>query len=938
MRSVFLLLCLLTTAILARSQRNGTVTGTTFDTLSQKAVADVTVTLLSRKDSSLISFSMTDNSGRFTISEIPPGEYRLLFTHVGYHNRSENVTISDSSRRPDLGRIVMNDRTRVLDEVVVRSEAPPVTLVGDTVQYNAGSFKTPPNASVEQLLKKLPGVQVDRDGNIKAQGESVKRVLVDGKEFFGKDPKMATKNLPADAIDKVQVYDRASDQSQLTGFDDGNSEKTINLKLKQDKKKGSFGKITAGAGTDSRKEGRFNVNSFKGARQMSVIGMGNNTNAEAFSFMDMMNFTGELSRMMRGGNGNVNISISDNSPMAGMLGGNNRGIRTIWGGGINYNNIIGTKVDLTSNYFYNNYNPKVSSNNLRQYLLPDSSYFYNSNTVTDNSTGSHRLNLGIDYIIDSFHSIKWNPSIGYQNGKNRSTSDYLQYGLDGRVSNSGYNNTETDNNSFSWANDLLLRKKFRRKGRTLSLNLQTTLNDASSKGSQESVNEFFNSAGTRFRVDSIDQRISNNNNLMGYTTRLVYTEPLFRRSLMEFSVGNSYANSNSEKITYDYDNGSGKYDELNDSLSNDFKNKYSYVNAGFRIRSQQRKYNYSIGLSWQQSALDGQVVSGIKDTIIGKTFHNLLPNARFQFNFSRYKNFTLNYQTSTNQPTVDQLQPVPDISNRLYIREGNPDLVQELTHSVRLNYTGINPFRNRNLFIFLNLSRTDNKIVNSDSLFSDGVRKTRPVNTDGVYNINGDINTGLPARFLKGRFEFGANVFYNRGRQFFNGLPNTIGMLTIGPRVSIESTPHEKINLMFTARGNINRTSYSLQPALNNRFFSQEYELNVDWELPAGFFLSTEFQYTVNNQLSSGFNTKVPLWGASISKQMLRWKRGELKLRVNDILNRNVGVSRNSNQNYIEDVRVNTLRRFAILSFTYSLSKTGAGQGPTSGGMRIITR
>lgn len=936
MRSCILLFLSLLAFMSVQSQRNGSVSGQALDTLAGKAVPDVTVTLLLKKDSSLISFSMTDNNGRFTIGEIPPGEYKLLFTHVGYHSRTQWLSINDTLKKVDLGRVVMNDRTQVLDEVVVRSEAPPVTLVGDTVQYNAGSFKTAPNASVEQLLKKLPGVQVDREGNIKAQGENVRRVLVDGKEFFGNDPKMATKNLPADAIDKVQVYDRKSDQSQLTGFDDGNSEKTINLKLKEDKKKGSFGKVMAGAGTDNRWEGRFNVNSFKGARQMSVIGMGNNTNAEGFSFMDMMNFTGELSRMMRGGGGNINISVSENDPMAALLGNNNRGIRTIWGGGVNYNNIIGTKAELTSNYFYNQFNPRVNTDRQRQYLLPDSSYLYNSSSLTDNRTASHRVNLGIDYYIDTFHSLKWNPTVGFQDGRNKSTSQYEQMGSDGRLSNAGYNETSSDNRSFNWNNDLLFRKKFRRKGRTLSLSLQTTLNDASAKAEQQSVNQFYDPFGTRYRVDSIDQQSRNNSDLMGYTGKIVYTEPLFRRSLMEFSLGNSFTKSTSEKIAYDYNGGNGKYDQLNDSLSNDFENKYSYTNAGFRIRTQQRKYNYSVGLTWQRSSLDGTVLSGIKDTTIGKTFYNLLPNARFQYNFTRYKNMTVNYQTTTNQPSARQLQPVPDISNPLSIYEGNPDLKQEVSHGVRLNYTGINPFRNRNLFVFVNLTRTDNKIVNSDSVFSNGVRKSRPVNTNAVYNINGDINTGQPARFLKGRFEVGASIFYNRGRQFINGQANSIGLLSVGPRLSLDMDPHEKLNLRLTARGNINSTRYSLQSALNNQFFSQEYELGIDWQLPAGFFFSTDFQYTVNNQLSSGFNTQVPLWGLSISKQMLKWNRGELKLRINDMLNRNVGVSRNSNQNYIEDTRVNTLRRFALLSFTYSLSKTGGAQGGNS--TRIIMR
>ena len=291
---------------IASAQKNGTIKGIAFDTVAKQPVASATITLMQKKDSSLISFTMTDNNGRFELSGIQNGEYRLLITHVNYHTSSQVLKIDDDHKSIDLGSIIMNDRTKVLSEVTVTSEAPPVTLVGDTIQYNAGSFKTQPNANVEDLLKKLPGVKVEKDGTVKAQGEKVQKVLVDGKEFFGNDPKIATRNLPADAIDKVQVYDKLSDQAQLTGFDDGNSEKTINLKLKKDKKKGVFGKINAGAGTDERYQGKFNVNSFKGARQMSVIGMGNNTNAEGFSFMDVLNFTGALSQLKNGG-GDINL-------------------------------------------------------------------------------------------------------------------------------------------------------------------------------------------------------------------------------------------------------------------------------------------------------------------------------------------------------------------------------------------------------------------------------------------------------------------------------------------------------------------------------------------------------------------------------------------------------------------------------------------------------
>lgn len=934
MRKLYLLLFILAVNYSVQAQK-GTVKGVAFDTLSKSPVADATITILQKKDSSLVSFGMTDGSGRFTIDALPVGEYRLLITHVGYHNSSRLFSITESDKNPDLGSVTMNDKTKVLDEVIVRSEAPPVTLIGDTVQYNAGSFRTQPNASVEQLLKKLPGMTVDKDGSITAQGQKVNRVLVDGKEFFGNDPKMATKNLPADAIDKVQAYDKKSDQSQLTGFDDGNSEKVINLTLKADKKKGMFGKIMGGAGTDDRVEGRFNLNSFKGARQMSVLGMGNNTNTEGFSFMDMMNFSGELSRMMRGGGP---IRMSDDDPMASMLANSNRGIRTIWGGGANYNNIIGKKAELASNYFYNHFNPKTISEIERQYILPDSSYFYRQNSLSDNINNSHRLNLTLDYVIDSFHSIKVSPSIGYQKTNNQSIRDYSQFGSDGQISNLGNSSSLTRSTGMNLRNDLIFRKKFRRRGRTLSFSLQNTFNDSEGNSSLESLNEFYDKTGFKYRTDSINQRIQNTSDLVGYTARAVYTEPLFKRSLVEFSLGKSFTRSTSDKITYDYDKGSGKYDALNDSLTNNFRNTYGTANAGFRIRTQRKKYNYSIGLAIQQAELEGKIVSGIKDSVINKKFTNLLPNARAQYYFTRFKSLTLTYNTSTNQPTVSQLQPVPDISDRLNIRNGNPNLKQEFTHTLQINYNGLNPYKNKTLFAFFSLSRTENKIVNFDSLFSNGVKSTRPVNVDGVYNMNGNVSVGFPVKPIKGNFRIGSTLFYNSGAQFINGLRNNISTFIAGPRVNLDMDLTEKITWTLGSTFNFNRSTYSLQKAFNTSYFSQEYETQIDLVLPKGFYFSTEFTYTVNNQLSSAFNTKVPLWGASVSKQMLRYNRGELKLRVNDILNRNVGVSRNSNQNYIEDSRVNTLRRYAILSFTYSLSKTGLNGSGGGGGTMMRMR
>ena len=928
---------------LARAQKNGSVKGIAWDTLSKQPVAAATVTVLERKDSSLVSFTMTGNDGRYEIRGLANGEYRLLITHVNYHNSNKYFSITDSSRQVDMGHTAISDKAKVLEEVVLAAEAPPVTLINDTIQYNAGSFKVQPNASVEDLLKKLPGVKVEKDGTVKAQGEKVQRVLVDGKEFFGNDPKIATKNLPADAVDKVQVYDRQSDQAQLTGFEDGNYEKTINLKLKKDKKKGLFGKAMAGAGNRDRYENKFNLNSFKGARQISAIGMANNDNAEGFTFMDILNFTGELARM-RGNGGNINISMTADqaSEMGISNAGANSGITTARGGGLNYNNIIGKKLDLQSNYFYNRLNPERESHIQRQYLLPGTSY-YNQNAYTDNISDNHRLNLNLLWQLDSLNSIRFTPSFGYQKTRNSAQTDYQTLSGSRSLTNEGFSNTLSSNEGFSFRNDIVWRKKFARKGRTFSLSLQTSLNESNGDGSLSSINSFYDPGGSLLRRDTLNQQNDSRSDLKAYTARAVYTEPLGKRSLLELSVSNSNSRNNSAKQTWDYNKGNGKYDQVNQQLTNDFSNEYGYTNAGLRLRTQKKKYNYAIGAAWQQADLQGKIISGSKDSVISKTFRNILPNARFQYNFSRFKTFSLTYSTSTNQPSMQQLQPVPDISNPLNIREGNPDLKQEFTQTLQGHLNLLSPFRNKSFFMFLTLQSTRNRIVNYDSInLQTGVRRSRPVNVSGVYSINGNLSYSMPVKFLKGTVELSSGIGINRNKQMVNDISgkaavNDIRTLSLGPDLRFDLNPSEKLNIGFGTGISYNRSTYSLQSLAPATYFSQDYTASFDWQLPKGFFLATDFNYTVNSQRAAGFNLKVPIWNASISKQVLKFNRGEIKLSARDLLNRNVGISRNTNNNYIEDSRVLTLRRFFLLSFTYSLSKTGLNNSG-GGGMRVITR
>ena len=906
--------------------------------MTQKPVGYATISLLRKSDSSLVSFTLSDSSGKFTLQNIAQGNYRLLITRLSYLNKNIFLNTKINESLVDFGKIQVNVLSAILNSVTINEEAPPVTLKDDTIEYNAGSFKTPPNSDVESLLKKLPGVQVDKDGNITANGQKVNHVYVDGKEFFSSDPKIATKNLPADAVNKVQVFDKQSDISQLTGFDDGDSEKAINLTLKKDKRKGVFGKINAGAGTDGRYAGQFNVNDFNDERQLSAIGMANNTNSEGFSFMDILNFTGGLKNMMQGG-GEIRVNLNDqNNPVAAANEGvNNNSINTVWAGGLNYANTLSKKLDLGVNYFYSRYSPLTESYIHRQYFLPDSTYYYNQNARINNQNDNHRINLIATWKPDSMRTVKFTPSFTLQNSSANSMNSYSTLTQDLQTANKGNSNIISSADGYNFSNDVLFTQKFNRKGRSFLIDLNTTASDNTNSAILQSRNNFFDNSGNVIQSDTINQKSNTLVNSFGYSLRGVYTEPVFRHSLVEFSAQYSNSENTSKKVTDNFNPFTNEYDDENSFLTNDYTSHYDYGNAGLRFRTQRKKYSFSVGALLQQSTLNGAETENGIDSAINKKFVNLLPNARFEYRFNQFRNLTVQYNASTSPPSVTQLQPVPDNSNPLLITVGNPGLKPGFTNSVRLNFLSSNPFASTSLFTFVDFSETQNSIVNYNTTDSLGITHTRPVNANGIYDLSATISESFPTHILKSTVELNADLDLGRNKAFINSEENSIHSITATPSIRLLTYPSSKTELDLSASFTYNQSAYSLQSAMNTQYYTQEYGGEFDWTLPASFFFTTNFGYSINTGRGAGFDNAVPLWNATFSKLFLRFNRGEVKFSVYDLLNSNIGTSRTSNQDYIEDIRSQTVTRYFMLSFTFSLTKMSAEQ-PKEGGIHIIRR
>lgn len=885
-----------------------------------------TIMLLSAKDSSLVNFGRSDQKGAFEIKGISSKDaYLLRITYVGYNVYDQQIPASVAENPYDVGIIRMEQVSLTLQEATVTAEHIPVQIKKDTIEFNAQAFKTQENDDVEALLKKLPGVEVGRDGNVTAQGQSVQRVLVDGKEFFGNDPKIALKNLPAKAIDKVQVYDKKSDQAVFSGIDDGLREKTLNLTLKKDHKTGMFGSASAGYGSDDRYEGRLSLNRFREDQQLSILGMGNNVNRQGFSVQDYMSFTGMSRNMGRGGAVRITFNSDDNDlPLD--FGNNNTGFTTTWAGGLNFSNTWNKKTEVTGSYFYNRADRSVESDRITQNFLPNGTFTENKNAAGTNLNTSHRLNVILDHKIDSLNSLKLTTRLGYSESNRNSNSFAQTLNTNNIAENESNNQNASDGNGTNLNSELIWRHRFNKKGRTLSTTFTLGLNDSKRDGELDAVNRYFTDSGTR--IDSIMQTNLQDNNTFNYGANASYTEPLGKRKYLEFNYAFNQGNNNQDREVYDVNNGERKF---NDALSNKFDNTYTYHRGGTNFKINKTDWNFNLGLQMQQTEINGQLL--LQDVNIRRSFTNLLPNIRFSRDFTSTKNLRLDYETNINEPGIDQLSPVVDNSDPLNIYAGNPNLKPEYVHRTSLNYATFNPGTFRNFFANVNFTYTHNRIQNAQTVDEQFVRTTQPINVDKDYSLNGFFNFGFPIKRPYLSMNLNTNTILNRGYNYINSVENQTDRLVANTGARLMFRYKEWIELFLSANLSYNQTHYSLQQSLDQEFLNQTYSADLNLTLPGGFAFASTFNYQIYNSVSgSGGNQEVPIWNASLSKYVLN-KRGELKAAVNDLLNRNIGISRLADVNYYREERIYSLARYFMMSFTYSLQPMG-GRGPM--GIRIM--
>ncbi|SEA85723.1 outer membrane beta-barrel family protein [Pedobacter hartonius] len=914
--------------------KNGSVTGKVVNAKDHQPVDFASVAVKNLKDTTQTSVINTQADGSFAISGLAPGPYRVTVAYLGLNNFNKEFTINAAAPATALGEIALENTGLDLKTVVIKGVVTPVVVKTDTVEYDAKAFKVRENAVVEDVLKKLPGVDVAKDGSIKAQGETITRVRVDGKDFFGNDPLLATKNLPADMIDKIQVIDLLSDQAQFTGVDDGNREKIINITTKKDMKNGYFGNSTAGygthagEGTDNRYDVSINANKFNNDQQFSVIGQFNNVNKQ--------NFGGGGGGGNRGGGGSGGgggFSVSSGAPQ--------QGITTTNAIGLNFADVYTDQTKITGSYFFNKTSLFNDQSSFRQNLLGNSTTTFDQDLNSTTERTNHRFNFMIDTKIDSSTTIRIEPAVTYtETGLDQSSSYVNNYATS---QTTGTQQLNTRSTAPTVNNNILIRRKFLRRGRTLSLNIRTTINDSDGKNYNNIMNRTVSGVDS-LTLDNTNQLNDQNAESISNTSRLVYTEPLFKTLNLELNYQNVYNFDNSERLTYNFNPVTMLYDIPDLTYTNTYENKTLTNAVGTSINKTAKKYNWNIGLAVQHT--DRRNENLTTGNVFSQNFNNIVPSGQLRYNFSKSKRLVFRYRGSTQQPSISQIQPIPDNSNTQTIPIGNPDLKPAFTNNLTVLYNNFDFAHFRSLFLFANISQTFHAFGNNSTLINDaadpnfGKIAVVPVNVGGVYQGTLGSSFGLPIitdNKLNLNIDLGGT--YARGVNFTNSIENITNDLSVTNKYRLV-TSMDKLDLTAGIAGSINRATYSAQKSANTTYYTLNPTANVSYMFPGEFRVAVDADYYQNTGRGAAYDTNYTIVNGYISKQFFK-NRGTFKLAVNDALNQNQGITRTSSNNTITDLRYNVLKRYYMFSFTYSLNRMGGktlnnmepGQRGERGGM-----
>jgi hypothetical protein len=901
------------------------ITGKIIDEIKQASIGSSVILL--KTDSTFIKGTTTGIEGEYKLENVTSNNYILKILSLGYKPFFKSIQITNQDL--NIPVIALKRYSTNLKEVTVEAQQALATQNGDTTSFSSKAYKVNKDATAEDLVTKMPGVTII-DGKVQAQGEDVKQVLVDGKRFFGDDAGAVLKNLPAEVIDKVQVFDKKSDQSQFTGFDDGNASKTINIVTKAQFKNGIFGKVYGGYGYQDKFKGGGNVNIFKGNRRITVLAQSNNINEQNFSSEDLLGVSSTASqggggRRGGGGRGGGGGNSSEN-----FQSNTQNGINTTSLFGLNYADKWGKKSEVTASYFFNWTENDSKSTLLQQYILgSNTGLIYNETNNTNSDNINHRVNFKIETKIDSMNSIIIQPKLSFQT--NKGEKDLVGLNIKEIVTISGTKNSSSNNlNGYNISVPILYRHSFAKRGRTFSINTTPTLTKNSGENDLYTQNTYYE--GALSYGDTIDQQSKINKTGNSISSNITYTEPINKFNFILVNYTNSFTDNYSSKKTYNKNYLYYNYSDLDSILTNVFKNQYQSQSGGLGYQIQKQKFNLTLNAAyqWAQLSKEQEIPSNYK---LSKTFESILPSAQFQYKFTPKKNLRFNYRTSNNAPSIDQLQDVINNSNSLQLSTGNPDLKQDFQQNIFMRYSAVNTEKANSLFALIGGNYSSNYIGNSTLIANQdttvyntiflqrGSQIIRPVNLDGYYSLRSFINYTFPLKFIKTNLSVNLSGNYNNVPGMINTNINYAKTAIGGLGLVFSSNISEKFDFTLSSNSSYSNIKNTLQTSSNTTYYTQISKLKITANPIGGLILQSEYSNTYYSGLTSAYNQSISLLNAAIGYKFMKNNQAEFRLTVYDLLNQNNSISRTNTDSYIQDSQTNVLNRYYMLTFTYNFKK-----------------
>ncbi|AXG68109.1 outer membrane protein beta-barrel family protein [Kordia sp. SMS9] len=887
------------------------IKGSVVDKTDKTPLESATVYLQTLKDSTLITYTISDRNGKFELAgRTKQKEANLFITYTGFKLYQQKITLDKSViMLPQIGMELASDELDAVQLVAVRA---PITVKKDTLEFNADSFKTRPDATVEDLIKQLPGVEVDSDGKIRVNGKEVNKILVNGKPFFGDDPNIATKNLTKEIVDKIQVTTTKSEAEEFTGKKGTGEEQTINIELKEDQNKGFFGRATVSGGTDERYAISGIGNYFNDKQRVSVLASKNNINSSGFSFDEIYDMMGSTANSIsRNSNGQFSIN--------GQSFGGGEGITTTTNGGMSFVDEYKDKTEVVADYFYSRADSENESRVNRENILPDGRFFTNSSSTFLNRNDNHRANAELQFEIDSTFKIIVRPNYQFTEGENFSSRTEESLDEDGNLINTGVSQDLTESERRNFRGDIDIIKKFGSKGAFLRVGTNGNFINNTSENFLNTTNEIF---GTTPFVETRDQLTDTESKQNNISADIEYRIPLKEKLFLDIEYRYSNRRERNDRRVFDFDNTTNEYDDFNESLSSDLEVNFQthLPRIGINYETEKLYLSFNTGLFF--SELENEEF--IQNTSFRSTFSDININSYMNYRIKQGMSIYFNYNTRTQAPSAQQLQPVANVSNPLNITVGNPNLNREFSHNMYANFNNYDFKTRSGFFFYLSAGFTNDQVVPVSVTDENRIRTTTYTNVDGIVRTNGggSFSKTVKKDSTSLRYSIGMYGNYNKNFNFSNGVKFSTTRSGFTPNIRLNYNYKELLEIEPQYSVRFNTTRYSLDNLENETFQAHTVGLKTTTFWPKKVVFGNDLRYTYQTNVAPGFERSSLFWNMSLGLKILNDK-GTIKLTAYDILDQNINTRRTVTADFIQDSQSTVLQRYFMLGFTYKLSKVG---------------